>query len=165
MYGEKRLEDHILGIYYVRGNAELRWSLIRNEIKSNHAIPEEDRFSEGFSVKLSRALSRLCKGEKALLKKHAYGHQNVRYSLTRNGEEKLFSSQRIAMEKKRINWGAGCYTPDCSFEVYVKRMKQQWMERFHEEYSEDELKFHYEAEKARSKGIPMVTAPEIFDED
>ena len=165
MYGEKKLEDHILGIYYVRGNAELRWSQIRNEIKSNHKIPEEDRSSESLSVKLSRALTRLCKGKDALLKKHSYGHQNIRYSLTEIGEKKLFSSSRIALEKKFIGWGAGCYTPGCSFEDYIKRMKQQWMELFHEEYSEEALIFQYEEAKARSKRIPQVMIPEIHDEE
>ena len=165
MYGKKSLEDHILDIYRRIGNSELRWSQIRNEMLSNHEIPEEDRISESFSVKLSRALTRLCKGKNAMLKKHSYGHQNVRYSLTKMGEKELFSSYRIALERKMIGWGAGCYLPGCTFEDYVKRKKQQWMELFHEEFSEEELRFQYEADKAMSEGIPQTIVPEVFDEE
>ena len=163
MYREKKLEDHILHIYSVRGNAELHWSQIRNELKSNAEISEKDRLSEGLSVKLSRALYRLCDDQ--WLKRKEYGHRDVRYFLTEIGEKKLSSRNILLMNKNRVNWGAGCYTPGCSFEDYVKRMKQQWMELFDKEFTKDELRFDYEAVKARALGIPQVMHTEMFDEE
>jgi DNA-binding PadR family transcriptional regulator len=148
LFREKKLEDHILQIYTVRGMTELRWSHIRNELSTNPEIPEKEWLSEGFSVKLSRALKRLCKED--LLEKHVYGHRDVRYSLTENGKKKLFSKPESAIEMKYKNWGAGCYTPGCRFEDFMKRMEQQWMELFNQEFPKEELRNRYEAIKSRA---------------
>ena len=134
----KRLEDHIIAIYQNKGNQKLRWSQIRNELLIKDDIPEDVRNSEGFSVKLSRALNRLRRDE--ILEKHEKGHQNVSYSLAENAAEKLI--QRDGPFDVIIGM-VGCYKPGDSWEDVKKRALQQWIELF-EELHEPELKKHFE---------------------
>jgi len=129
----KSLDDHIIEIFQKRGNQKLRWRQIRNELLSNEEIPLAVRNSEGFSVKLSRSLNRLVRED--VLNKHEEGHRNVSYSLKEDAAEKLIERHGpISI----IKFGAGLYSPGCSYQKVRKRALQQWIEYF-EEYYEPEL--------------------------
>ncbi|MFX1521531.1 MAG: hypothetical protein ACFFCD_16610 [Promethearchaeota archaeon] len=140
----RSLEDFIVAIYQIYGDQKLRWSQIRNELLAIEDIPEDVRFSEGFSVKLSRALNRLCK--EGVLQRHEEGHRKVRYSLAENASEKLQGTISFVIR------GVGQYKPGDTWKDVKKRIIQQMIEDF-EENDEPFLKKQFEQAESHFKKI------------